>query len=239
LDAAFADEAFSDEPLADAPSPDAPSPEHDWLASPEEEDEAAYAARRDVSLASMLMQGETAYQRVDGMGLARKALEAPPTGDPRRDLSSEERLLLASTRAWCLLVHGDLGHRGRLDDPFVLADADRYLEIASGIAPGSPQALTSGALLRLRQGMPEEALEAARRSVVSFAQLPDHQRSGNTQGAALLAVVVFALAAASSGDVASARALSLAAQAMRTSLETDDAAFAVLMAQLEAALGEA
>ncbi len=231
----LADAPIADEPLANAPLANESSPDEDWFA-PSDEEEARYAAGMDVSLASMLMLGTTAYQRVDGMGLARKALEAPPTGDPRRDLSADERFLLANARAWCLLVHGDLGHRGRLDDPFVLADAERYLTIARGTVPDSPHAGTTLALLQLRQGTAEEALQTARRTVESFAQLPDHQRTGNTGGAALLAVVTLALASASCGEAAVAQALSLAARAARTSLEIDEAAFAALMTQLDVAL---
>ena len=72
---------------------------------------------RRFPLAAMLMLGEHAWQRIDGMGLARQALETPVTGDPRVDLSEDERFLLANGRAWCLVVHSDLGHGGRRDDP--------------------------------------------------------------------------------------------------------------------------
>jgi hypothetical protein len=213
-----------------------PSRDDDFF-GPSQPGEDGYAARTDVSLASMLMLGTTPYQRIDGMGLARKALEAPRTGDPRRDLSEEERALLSNTRAWCLLVHGDLGHRSRLDDPFVLADAERFVEAARGLAPGSAQVQTTAALLRFRQGRAREALEAAHQAVEGFARLPDHQRGGSTQGAAILAVVVLALVAASSGDVHGARVLGTAARAVRTSLDLDDVAFTALMAELEDAIG--
>jgi hypothetical protein len=219
-------------------APDGESwPEEDNGFEPSQAGEDVYAARRDVSLASMLMLGTTPYQRIDGMGLARKALEAPVSGDPRQDLSEDERFMLANARAWCLVVHGDLGHQSRLDDPFVLADAERYAEIASGIRPGSPYVETTRALLRLRQGRIEEGLESAQRAVAGFARLPDHQRSGRTQGAAILTVVTVALAEALSGDLNEAQVLGTAARAVWTSLDTDEAAFTALIGEVDQALG--
>ena len=53
--------------------------EPDWFAPPAAGEE-AYAARQEVPLAAMLMLGENAWQRIDGMGLARQALEAPAHG---------------------------------------------------------------------------------------------------------------------------------------------------------------
>lgn len=206
-----------------------------WF-EPAEHDGDGYAARMDVSLASMLMLGTTAYQRIDGIGMARKALEAPPTGDPRRDLSEAERLLLVNARAWCLLVHGDLGHRSRLDDPFVLAEAERCVEEVRRLAPDSTQGATSLALLRIRQRRTEEALQSAQRAVETFARMPDHQRNGSTQGGALLAVLTLALAAAASGDANTARTLAEAARAARIPLDLDDPAFAALLAQIEGAV---
>jgi hypothetical protein len=190
----------------------------------------------DVSLASMLMLGTTSYQRIDGLGMARKALEAPATGDPRRDLTEEERLLLTNARAWCLLVHGDLGHRARLDDPFVLAEAERSVEEVRRLAPDTPQCETNVALLRIRQGRITEALLSAQRAVEGFAQMPDHQRNGGTQGAALLALLTLALAMASNADPATARWLVEAARAVRVPLDLDEPAFAALLTQVEEAV---
>ncbi len=182
-------EAFGGEPV----------PDEDWFGS-DQPGEDSYAARMDVSLASMLMLGASPYQRIDGMGLARKALEEPPIGDPRRDISAEERSILANARAWCLLVHGDLGHLSRLDDPFVLADAERFVEVARSVSPGNPSIETTLALLRLRQGRTAEATQIIEGAMEGFGAVPEHERSGRTQGAAILAVVTQALVAASSGD---------------------------------------
>lgn len=211
------------------------SPDADWF-GPSSLDDEAYAARRDVSLASMLMLGSDPYQRIDGMGLARKALEAAVTGDSRLDLSEDERLMLANARAWCMLVHGDLGHRSRLDDPFVLADAERYVAIARGLAPGSPHVDTTAALFELRKGRTREALENAQRAIVVLGSLPDHQRSGRTQGDATLAVLTLALVTVEWGDVDGAQALAAVARAVRSPVDVDDVAFAALMTQLEQAL---
>ncbi|HTU37571.1 MAG TPA: hypothetical protein VMF35_06105 [Acidimicrobiales bacterium] len=212
-----------------------PAPEEDWF-GPSELSEQSEAARRDVSLASMLMLGTSSYQRIDGMGLARKALEVTPTGDPRQDLSTEERAMLANARAWCLLVHGDLGHRSRLDDPFVLADAERHVALARGVAPGSPYVETTEALLRFRQGRAGEAVESAQRAMEAFSRIPDHDRTGTTQGGAIMAVLMLALLAAASGDVHGARVLGTAARAVRTPLDIDDAAFTALLSELDEAI---
>jgi hypothetical protein len=225
-----------DAPAQDAPAQDPsdlePTPHEDWFA-PAEPGTDTYAARQDVSLASMLMLGASPYQRIDGMGLARKALETPPTGDPRRDLTGDERSILANARAWCLLVHGDLGHLSRLDDPFVLADAERFAEVARGISPQNPSVETTTALLRLRQGRTTEAQASIERAVEAFAAIPEHQRNGTTQGAAVLAVVTQALVTASSGDLQGARVLSTAARAVVTPLDLDEAAFAALLGEVE------
>jgi hypothetical protein len=217
------------------PSRGEPTPDEDWFGPSQSGDE-SYAARRDVSLASMLMLGSSPYQRIDGMGLARKALETAPTGDPRQDISMEERGILANARAWCLLVHGDLGHRSRLDDPFVLADAERFVEMAAGITPGSPSVEITVALLRLRQGRAGDALESAQRAIDLFARIPEHQRGGRTQGAAILAVVTQALVVASLGDCDGARMLSGAARAVVTPLDLDEAAFLALLAEVDSAI---
>ena len=108
----WSDESRFDTDLrAPEPAGEADAVEPDWFAPPAGED--AYAARQEAPLAAMLMLGEHAWQRIDGMGLARQALEAPATGDQRVDLSEDERFLLANGRAWCLVVHSDLGHGGR------------------------------------------------------------------------------------------------------------------------------
>jgi hypothetical protein len=206
--------------------------DQDWL-DPAELGEDGYTARMDVSLASMLMLGTTSYQRIDGIGMARKALEAPSTGDPRRDLSEDERLFLTRARAWCLLVHGDLGHRSRLDDPFVLAEAERCVDEVRRLAPDSPQGATSVALLRIRQGRIDEGLQSARAAVDGFARMPDHHRNGSTQGGALLALLTLALAIATSGDADTARVLAEAARAVRIPMDLDEPAFVALLTQLE------
>ncbi len=209
-----------------------PAPDEDWFGS-DQPGEDSYAARMDVSLACMLMLGASSYQRIDGMGLARKALEEPPIGDPRRDISAGERSILANARAWCLLVHGDLGHLSRLDDPFVLADAERFVELARRVSPGNPSIETTLALLRLRQGRTAEATEIIERAMEGFGAVPEHERSGRTQGAAILAVVTHALVAASSGDTHAARVLSSAARAVVAPIDLDEAAFAALLSQVD------
>jgi hypothetical protein len=213
--------------------PSDPVPSQDWYGQSELEPEED-VPRHDVSLATMLMLGENPWQRIDGMGIARDALEAPATGDPRRDLSDQERFFLANGRAWCLLVHGDLAHMQQHDDPFVLADASRHAELARAIGPSNPLLHATFALLRFRQGRVPEALEAARGAVGAFASLPDRDRSGRTQGAAVLAVLTLALVTAASGDIAPARTLAGVAQAIRSPLDVDDAAFGALLAELSA-----
>jgi hypothetical protein len=228
----------TDEPaVADEAGPDdnaAPADDPFGIFGPEQAED-VYVASADVSLAGMLMLGANKWQRIDGMGLARRALEEPPTGDVRRDLSQEERTLLANARAWCMLVHGDLGHRSRRDDPFVLADAERNVEEARSAAPRSPQVETSLALLRLRQGRTAEALESARRAVDAYASFSEHERTGRSQGGAILALVTLAVATAASGDTATARALGAAARAVKLPVDLDEVAFDALMAQLDEA----
>ena len=179
------------------------------------------------------MLGANSWQRIDGMGMARQALEAPQTGDPRHDLSDEERFEMANGRAWCLLVHADLAHHGRRDDPFVLADARRHLEIAHELDPSNPRLETTLALFRLREGKLDQAKEIASRAVDAFGRLADDRRSGRTQGAALLALVTLALASARTGETAISAALAAAARAVRSPLDIDDAAFAALLSELE------
>jgi hypothetical protein len=222
------DDPFSD-PIAWGDEGEAPT---DWFGPDESADPGGYAPRRDAPLAGMLMLGAQSWQRIDGMGLARKALEADATGDTRRDLSSEECFLLANGRAWCLLVHGDLGHQGRNDDPFVLADAARHLELAQQADPTNPAALTTLGLLRLRENDVPAAVATARQAVESFAALPDERRTGRTQAAATLALVTLGLACAASGELVMAQALTDAARAARSPLDLDEAAFAALTSEV-------
>ena len=207
----------------------------DWLGAPPSED--AHVARLDVPLAVMLMLGESPWQRIDGMGLARQALEAPVTGDRRRDLSGEERFMLANGRAWCLAVHADLAPQGRRDDPIVITDADRYATEALAIGPDNPQALTTRALIALRRGRSDQAVEWAGRAVRSFGGLADAEGTGRVHGPAVLAVVTLALARAGSGDRDTARTLGEAARAVRIGLDIDATAFGALMAELSDAVG--
>ena len=210
----------------------------DWF-GPSDVGEDDYAPRLDVSLAAMLMLGANSWQRIDGMGMARQALEAPRTGDARHDLSDEERFEMANGRAWCLLVHADLARHGRRDDPFVLADAGRHLELAQELDPANPRLWSSLALLRLRQGRLDEAMQAARRAVDAFGRLADERRSGRTQGSALQAVLTLALVSARSGDSATAVSLAAAARAVRSPLDVDDAAFTALLSEIDGAVGPA
>jgi len=227
------DDPFSD-PIAWGDEAEAPT---DWFGPDEASGPEGYVPRRDAPLAAMLMLGAQSWQRIDGMGLARKALEADATGDARRDLSPEERFLLANGRAWCLLVHGDLGHQGRRDDPFVLADAGRHLELAQQADPTNPAALTTLALLRLREGDPPVALDTARQAVGAFAALPDERRTGRTQAAAMLALMTLSLACAASGDPGMASALTDAARATRSPLDLDEAAFGALKSEVSERVG--
>jgi hypothetical protein len=222
------------EPVHDDAAAAAP----DWF-GPSDFAEDDYAPRLDVSLAAMLMLGANPWQRIDGMGMARQALEAPRSGDVRHDLSDEERFEMANGRAWCLLVHADLAHHGRRDDPFVLADASRHLTMANELDPANPRLAATLALLRLRQGRQEEAMQAARYAVDAFGRLADERRSGRTQGVALLAVLTLALVSARNGDREVSASLAAAATAVRSPLDVDDAAFAALLAEIEGANGRA
>lgn len=234
------DRAWSDESRFDAdlravePTPDTGIPEPDWFA-PSESGEDVYAARREVPLAAMLMLGEHAWQRIDGMGLARQALEAPATGDLRVDLSDDERFLLANGRAWCLVVHSDLGHGGRRDDPIVLADAQRHVEQAQSVAARDShraQVKTTWALVAFRREGPAGTLYLAQAAVDAFAVLPDSERTGQSQGAASLAVLTLAVLTAAAGDIESALNLGRAAGALRPPLDVDQAAFGALLKEL-------
>jgi hypothetical protein len=183
----------------------------------------------------MLMLGEHAWQRIDGMGLARQALEAPASGDLRVDLSDDERFLLANGRAWCLVVHSDLGHGGRRDDPIVLADAQRHVEQAQSVATTDvhrAQVLTTGALVTFRREGSQGALRGAQTAVDAFAVLPDNERSGQSQGIASLAVLTLALYTAASGDTGPALNLARAAGALRPPLDVDQSAFGALLQEL-------
>ncbi len=221
-------------PYAVEPLPEAPEVEPDWFA-PSEPGEDAYAARQEVPLAAMLMLGEHSWQRIDGMGMARQALEAEETGDPRLDLSADERFLLANGRAWSLLVHLDLAHGGRRDDLFVLADAQRHIEQAQGVAARATQQaqlLTTQAMLVFRQDGPVAALPWARAAVDAFAALPDHERTGQSQGAGSLAVLALALVTGAIGDTEAAADVARSAMALRPPLDVDQSAFGALMNEL-------
>jgi hypothetical protein len=196
-------------------APEAALPEPDWFAPPS--------------------AGEHAWQRIDGMGLARQALESPAAGDPRVDLSQDERFLLANGRAWCLVVHSDLGHGGRRDDPIVLADAQRHVELAQSMAARDAQraqVLTTAALIAFRRGGWQDAVGLAQAAVDSFAVLPDNERSGQSQGTASLAVLTLALLTAASGETEVALNLARAAGALRPPLDVDQAAFGALLTEL-------
>jgi hypothetical protein len=222
--------------VVDSVAYEEPAETTDWFA-PSDLDEDEYAPRFDVSLAAMLMLGANSWQRIDGMGMARQALEAPRTGDPRHDLTDEERFEMANGRAWCLLVHADLAHHGRRDDPFVLADAGRHLTMAHEVAPGDPRLETTSALLRFRQGALEEAVEAAQRAVHAFGRLSDDKRSGRTQGSALLALLTLALISVRTGEADVSASLVAAARALRSPVDVDDAAFGALLSELEGSGG--
>jgi hypothetical protein len=202
------------------------------LFGPSEFEGTGDAPQGDAALAAMLMLGEKSWQRIDGMGMARLALEAEPSNDRRYDLTGEQRFLLANGRAWCLVVHGDLGHQGRRDDPIVIADALRHWELAKTIDPESPELRTTEALIRLRQGRPNLALEAAQRAVQDFGGMKDGSRTGRTQGAALLAVMTLALATAATGKNSRAKVLATTARALRVPMDVDDAAFRALVGEL-------
>jgi hypothetical protein len=234
-DRGWSDESrFETDLRASESSGEADGVEPDWFAPPDAGEE-AYAARQEAPLAAMLMLGEHAWQRIDGMGLARQALEAPTTGDPRVDLSDDERFLLANGRAWCLVVHSDLGHGGRRDDPIVLRDAERHTELAQNAARSDvqrAQVLTTEALVRYRWEGSQDALSLAQASVDAFAVLPDNERSGQSQGAASLGVLTLALLTAASGDIEAALNLGRAAGALRPPLDVDQPAFAALLTEL-------
>lgn len=204
----------------------------DWFGPSQPGEDDGYVPRMEVPLASMLMLGANSWQRIDGMGMARKALEAAANGDLRHDLSDDERFLLANGRAFCLVVHADLAHEGQRDDPFVVADASRHLDLARATAPDNPQWQTTLALVLFRQGRHADALDVARGAVQAFGSLPDRERSGRTQGAALLALATWALVAAASGDLATSRAVAAAARALKAPVDIEEASFASLMAEL-------
>jgi hypothetical protein len=204
---------------------DRTGPEEPW-------DEKLGLPDQDVALASMLMLGAQPWQRIDGMGMARHALEAPLTGDQRRDMTDQERFLLANGRAWCLLVFGDLGHQGRKDDPFVLADAERHVALGERLSPRHPRIATTKSLLSLRQGANAQALKGAREVIDRLGVWPEHDRNAETQGVALLAILVLALAEQAVGNDAGAGLLAKAVQAVRTSFEVDATALASLLGEL-------
>ena len=120
----------------------------------------------------------------------------------------------------------------------MVTDADRYASSALAIAPDDPQVLTTRALIALRQGRSDQAVEWAGRAVRRFGGRADAEGTGRVHGPAVLAVVTLALARAALGDRATARTLGEAARAVRIALDTDAAAFDALMAELSDALGE-
>lgn len=205
----------------------------DWL-NPNANDEEGHAQRDDVALAMMLMLGADPWQRIDGMGMARKALQSADTADHAREFSYDERLMLANARAWCLAVHGDLSPVGLRDDPMVVADANRYVEFALAMAPQDPEVATTLALVRLRQGRIDEAVRIAQDAVQAFGSLPDRRRTGRAHGTAVLAVVTLALAKATVGDHLSAKHLVSAARAVRTALDIDEVALSSLTSEISA-----
>ena len=131
----------------------------------------------DASLALMLMAGPNPWQRIDGMGMARTALETAPTGNEWRDLNHNERLMLANGRAWCHAVYGDLSSNRIRNDPVVLVDAVRYASLAYEINPHEPEVSTTLALIALRQGRLNDAFGFAHAAVDSFASLTDRQHA--------------------------------------------------------------
>jgi hypothetical protein len=147
-------------------------------------------------------------------------------------MTDEQRFLLANGRAWCLLVYGDLGHQGRRDDPFVLADAERHMALGERLSPGNPRLGTTKSLFFLRQGAIDQALKSAREVVDRFGAWPEHHRDAETQGVALLALLVLALAERAVGNAAAAELLATAVQAVRTSFEVDGNALRSLLAEL-------
>jgi hypothetical protein len=210
-------------------------PSEEWTMS--ESDEAGSGAHNDVSLALMLMAGTSPWQRIDGMGMARTALEAVPTGNQWRDLSLDERLALANGRAWCHVVYGDLSPNGTRNDPIVLVDAARHAELAYAINPDEPEVATTLSLLALRQGRVDDALGFAHQAVEAFASLTDRRRGARAHGSSVLAVMTLALATASSGESQVAVALATAARAMRTAVDVDQSAFTSLLEELAALMG--
>jgi hypothetical protein len=209
--------------------PDEVEPPVDWLDLAGREDD---RPRHDVPLALMLMLGTSPWQRIDGMGIARQALEAPATGDPRHDLTDSERLMLANGRAWCHAVHADLSPITGHNDPIVLSDANRYAELAFAMAPREPVVATTRALICLRQGRIDDAIRIAHGAVEAFGSLTDRQRDAQAHGSAVLAVVTLALTTATAGDHLTAFALAAAARAMRTAIDIDEAAFASLSSEI-------
>jgi hypothetical protein len=202
-----------------------------------EHDHVHAGPRNDIPLALMLMEGSTTWQRIDGMGMARQALEAPVTGNRWHDLTDGERLVLANGRAWCHVVHADLSPVGNHQDPVVLVDAIRHAEIAYAIGPDDPEVATTLSLIELRRGNVHEAVRLAERAVNTFARLSDGRRTGRAHGSATLAVVMLALASAHAGDTGTALALGSAARATRTALDVNEAALAALLQELSVVAG--
>lgn len=195
----------------------------------------------DVPLALALMFGAEPWQRIDGMGLARQALERAAGRPDRAGLSDRDRVLLANARAWCHAVHADLAPNGRRDDPIILADAANYARLALSLAPQDAEVVTTVALLHLRQGRVSEAVAIAEDAVWRLGSLSDSCRTGRSHGAAVMAVVTLALALAVAGDQIRALSLAASARAIRMAVDLDEVAFAALtgeVAELASRAGE-
>lgn len=208
----------------------------DWL-DPPEEGEDGHSPRHDVALAMMLMLGANPWQRIDGMGMARTALEAAETSVHAGEVTDDECIMLANARAWCHAVHADLSLTGQRDDPIVVADANRYVEMARAMDPHGPVVTTTLALLRIRQNRIDDAVQIAQDAVQAFGCITDGARTGRVHGSAVLAVMTLALAQARAGECSSARDLANAAFAVRTPLDIDDVALSSLMSEVSAIVG--
>jgi hypothetical protein len=188
--------------------------------------------RRDVALAIMLMLAPEPWLRVDGMSLARQALDAPSTGDPRRDLKDYERGMLADGRARCLVLHCDLMLGSTREDPIVAYEASRYAEFAMRLAPDDAEVTITLALVRLRQRRAEEASELARRALEALGADPYAASDGRVQSAALLSMLILAISSMHMGDRPTAWALVDVISSAPAPLEVDEVGCARLIAEL-------
>lgn len=191
------------------------------------------APRRDVAHALLLMLSPRAAMRIDGIGLARQALDHRRTGDARRDLTDDERGLVAGARAWCMAVHSDLAI-GTIDgDPILLAEAERHAVEAYQLRPQDPQVVATLALVRHRQGRHADAVAWAEWAVTWIGQHPDLQVDGRLAATLATTLLVLALARWRLNDSLVAAELVEAAGAWRDTLELDDVAFAALAAETD------